>query len=214
MPKPKVSVNTKINTITDMLTGEIVSQQEEQEVQAYGIPEAEPDFIKLYLNQIAQIQKLPPSAANVLFEIAKRMPYANDEDQEIVLNSYIKQKIAQKLKISEQYVSDTITTLVKKQMLFRCSIENPKTKKISTRTGVYKINPVYIARGKWEDIKKLQLKIDFDIHGKAINSVDIERKDGSIETINALNEAAATGEIVESINQPTATVDQKSLNLK
>lgn len=184
MARPMISETTTINTITDKLTGEVLAQTEEREVNCQRIGESEPDFIKLYINRLAKIQGLNNSQSSILFEIAKKMPWADNADQEIALNSYLKEKIAKHLNVKLQYVNDTISKLVKEGMLIR--VGNP-------RSGTYTINPLYIAKGKWEDIKKLQLKISFSPKkGEVIEGVEIENKDGSTEVIEATKQAAAT----------------------
>ena len=178
MARPMISETTTINTITDKITGEVLAQTEEKEVNCQRVGESEPDFIKLYINRLAKIQGLNNSQAGILFEIAKKMPWANDTDQDIVLNAYIKEKIAQKLKLKLQYVNNSISNLVKQGMLIKMGSE---------RSAVYSINPLYIAKGKWEDIKKLQLKISFSPKdGEVVEGVDIEKNDGTIETIEAI----------------------------
>ena len=178
MSRPMISETTTINTITDKITGEVLAQTEEKEVNCQRVGESEPDFIKLYINRLAKIQGLNNSQAGILFEIAKKMPWENDTDQDIVLNAYIKEKIAQKLKLKLQYVNNSISNLVKQGMLIKMGSE---------RSAVYSINPLYIAKGKWEDIKKLQLKISFSPKdGEVVEGVDIEKNDGTIETIEAI----------------------------
>lgn len=198
MARPMTTETTKLNTIVDTITGEVLSQTEEKEITSQAIGESEPDFIKLYLNRLAKIQGLNNSQASVLFEIAKKMPWASDADQDIVLNAYIKEKIAKKLKVTMQYIKDTIAKLVKDGMLIRQG---------TPRSATYIINPLYIAKGKWEDIKKLQLKISFSPEqGEVIEGVEIENKDGSTEIIEATKQAATTKprKKKSSVTEPTA----------
>lgn len=196
MARPRASVNTSVSTVTDGLTGEVLAQTVTQEVISQGIPDSEPDFIKLYLNRIAKIQGLNNSQSSVLFEIAKQMPWASETDQYIILNSFAKDKIAQRLGVKQQYIKDTISKLAKEGMLIREG---------SARSAAYRINPLYIAKGNWADIKKLQLKVTFDAqHGEVIEGVEVEKMDGTIETIEAAKkEAAAT-----KFNEQAATTSE------
>lgn len=182
MAKPKTCINTTIDRIVDGLTGELLSETITEGVEHVGQVSSEPDFVKLYLNRIAKIQGLNNSQSNVLFEIIKMMPFADNAIQLIVLNAYIKSQIADKLKVSKQYISDVIAQLTKEGLLINCkSLTNPKS-----RTGAYTVNSLYIAKGKWIDIKNLQLQVSFDEkHGEVIESVSIENKDGTTETIIA-----------------------------
>ena len=149
-----------------------------QEVVSSVTVESEPDFIKLYLNRIAKIQGLNNSQASILFEISKQMPWANEIDQYIILNAFAKEKIATRIGVKTQYVSDSISKLVKEGMLIRTG---------SSRSAAYIINPIYVAKGRWDDIKKLQLKVSFDCGGEVIDSVDITKKDGTTETIRQIH---------------------------
>jgi hypothetical protein len=185
MARPRTSVNTTIENTVDGQTGEFLSQIIKQEVTSQSIPEGEPDFIKLYLNRLAKIQGLNNSQANILFEIAKLMPWASDDEQFIILNAFTKERIAKKLGVQMQYIKDSVSKLTKEGMLIKAG---------SARSAAYTVNPLYIAKGRWEDIKKLQLRITFDQqHGEVIDSVDIEKIDGTTETIQAFKqEVAAT----------------------
>ena len=195
MARPRASVNTNVSTVTDGLTGEVLAQTVTQEVISQGIPDSEPDFIKLYLNRIAKIQGLNNSQSSVLFEIAKQMPWASETDQYIILNSFAKDKIAQRLGVKQQYIKDTISKLAKEGMLIREG---------SARSAAYRINPLYIAKGNWADIKKLQLKVTFDAqHGEVIEGVEVEKMDGTIETIEAAKKEAAATKPPKKAAEPT-----------
>ena len=183
MAKPKTIVNTTVTT-NNILNddGVIINQttEETKSITTQAVPESEPDFIKIYLNRIASIQGLNASQSKVLFEIVQYMPYAN-AGQLIILNSFVKEQIARKLNTSIQYISNVLTELVKKNLLFKCISEKNK----KARTGAYSINQLYIARGNWSDIKKLQLQVSFDKNGEIIDSVTLLKDDGTTQLIKA-----------------------------
>lgn len=177
-----------INRVVDGTTGEIIKHTEETDVTEVGQKESEPEFIKLYMNTISKLRGLGNSEFKVLFEITCRMPYAQEEAQEIVLNSFIKKKIADKLNVSEQYINDTITKLVRDKFLLKAKDpSNPKK-----RTGAYYINPLYIAKGKWQDVKELQLRLVFNANGANIAGVDISNINGSTTSINNIEPIVAS----------------------
>ncbi len=167
------------NTIIDKVTGEILKQTEKTKIIEVNKSENEPEFIKIYLNTISKLRGLNNSQSKILFEIACRMPYAQDECQEIVLNSYIKKKIADKLEVSEQYINDTITKLVQEKLLIKAKDPlNP-----NKRTGAYYINPLYLAKGSWKEIKELQLKLVFNNTGSNITTVKVINKNSELKII-------------------------------
>jgi len=112
----------------------------------------EDDFIKLYLKHIGVISELPKGCPAVLFELLQYMTYA-EEGQTIFLNSEIKKRIAEKLKITVDRINHTITDFVKKKIFFRLA------------TGTYAVNPTLFGRGTWNNIKKLRLTINYDASG-------------------------------------------------
>lgn len=169
-----------INHVVDTITGEILNHTEETKLIEVGKKETEPEFIKIYLSTISKLSGLSNSQSKVLFEIACRMPYAQEDIQEIVLNSYVKRKIADKLNVSEQYINDTITKLVSDNLLLR--VKDPSNPK--KRTGAYYINPLYLAKGNWSDIKELQLRLVFNETGGNIAGVDVTSKNGRKTSIN------------------------------
>jgi hypothetical protein len=89
-------------------------------------------------------------------EILKRINYEN----EIVLVSSIKKRIAHSLGIKQNTVDHHLGDLVKRQIIFRVD------------PGVFKLNTYIFGRGKWADIIKhretLGIDVEFkeDGHGK------------------------------------------------
>lgn len=148
---PKTAQIETINFI-DYKTGELKESTEAVSIN-YG---SEPDFIKLYLNTIMYLEDMPQGISNVLMCILKRIPYMDEEDQSVYLPSEVKKRIAKKIGKSEQYVSDSITALIKGKILFRVG---------SKHSTCYQVNPHIFGRGHWKDIKKLQLHINFESTG-------------------------------------------------
>jgi hypothetical protein len=123
----------------DFQSGEII--QIEREVQ---IPK-EPDFIKLYLDDLVLLKDIPQWVSGVLYSLLKHMNYKN----EIVLNSTIKRRIATDLGIVPKTIDNALVTFVKKGVLLRQG------------TGVYQANPYLFGKGEWTNIRKIRLQIEY-----------------------------------------------------
>ncbi len=140
-PKKKI-LYQETNTITDVETGE-VTLIEKTEV---TFADREPDFVKLYVSDISRMHGLPPSTDKVLLEIIGQMGYTN------IFAAYapIKRHFCNILGISMDTLNKSIDQLFKKGLLIR------------VERGMYMVDPNLFARGKWEDIKKLRLVIEYD----------------------------------------------------
>lgn len=114
------------------------------------IIEQEPEFVKLYVQDIIKLTNLPMAANGVLYTMLKYMTY----DNLLVLNPYIKEQIAKINEIKPNTLSHTLTKLVNEGILSRVA------------TGTYMVNPDLFGRGKWQDIRNLRLTIHYGHDGK------------------------------------------------
>lgn len=155
MPKLKQSVETQV---LDEKTGEFVTKRANRTLN-WG---DEPQYIKLYLQDILYLSDLPKHHEKILFELLKRATYAGEKyGMEITLNASIKKRIADTLEIKNiRTINNVLTDLVKGQILIRADV------------GVYTLNPYLFGRGDWQDISRLRLKIDYDaIKGRTFSTV-------------------------------------------
>lgn len=138
----------------------------------------EPDFIKVYLNTIMFLTDIPQGVGAVLKCILQNSSWADNNQQMVIITNPIRAMIAKKLGKSKQYVADSITNLVKGKILYRIG---------SSRSGCYQVNPHLFGKGRWEDIKKLQLHIDFEAEGTTFwTEVQNSKKVKDIETFQHL----------------------------
>lgn len=114
----------------------------------------EPDYIKVYLKDIISLKDLPKGTSSVLFCFLKRMSYEND----IVINNSLKKVIAKELDISERTVVKAIEELTQGNILIR------KDK------GFYYFNPNIFGRGKWQNIKKIRMTINYSEKGREVKT--------------------------------------------
>lgn len=121
--------------------------------------EAEPSYIKIYLQDILYLNNLQSNQTGLLYELLSYLNY----DNEIVLNSTIKRRIAEKLETTIQVIDNNLSKLVKKDILKRVG------------RGVYIANPYLFGKGKWKDIlekriEHISLKIEYSKEGVSYSS--------------------------------------------
>lgn len=141
---------TVVNQRIDHSTGEIT---EETVTKAFHI-EKEPDFIKMYITDVARISDIPMGMDKILFELVSQMGYNN------IIPAYkpLKLMMCARMGISLDYLNKAIQTFYEKGIFIRAA------------RGVYIADPELFARGKWEDIKQLRLVIEYDRDSKG-NSI-------------------------------------------
>lgn len=132
--------------VVDMTTGEVMSASKEQIEMGYV--DAEPQYIKVYLDCVLKFKGISSSFNPILLSLCKHMQYA-DKDQIVFVNKYIKDLICRDCDVSLKRVEQAINQFVKVGILVRKA------------RGVYAVNPYIISRGKWEDVKKLRATFDF-----------------------------------------------------
>lgn len=143
--------------IIDQTTGELLVEMNTEE--AYV--SKEPDFIKLYLDNILMINNLPNGLQKSLNVLLKRMGY----DNIVVLNAYIKKQMAEDLGYkSVQPLNNNISKLVQEGIMTRKG------------TGTYEMNPFLFGRGTWDNIKRIRLELVFE-NGKITQKAEIEKDD-------------------------------------
>jgi hypothetical protein len=126
----------KTNSVIDKLTGELLSHTTEIETTA-TIP-VEPNYIKLYIDDLGLLNKLSGNETRALIRIASRANY----DGCVNLPLYEKEGIGRETGMKLQAVNNAIVKLTAKGILKRL------------RTATYTLNPDLFARGKWRDIRE------------------------------------------------------------
>lgn len=115
----------------------------------------EPEFVKLYLENISMLRGLPKWTDAVLRELLRLMNYKN----QIVLNASLKKEIAEDLKIKNiKSIDNALGKLVKGQVLIR------KDK------GIYIGNPLLFGKGEWKDIRELRMTVHYSTKGRTIST--------------------------------------------
>jgi len=141
-------MNREIENIVDLSTGEIIEQNKRESI-AVG---KEPNYYKIYIQDLANLQGLNPTETQVFQILSANMTF----DNLIVLIKPIKEKLVEMTGKKYDAIKKAIENLAKKKVLIRAD------------RSVYRVNPKYAAKGKWEDIKALRLVIEYSEKGREI----------------------------------------------
>lgn len=159
--KKRVSKEVTEKTV-DFTTGEVVTEKFVQE----GWTDKEPNYVKLYLDNLVLLNGLPKGTSDTLFELLKYMSYENM----IILNPFVREKIANALNFKTvQSLNNNLNKLVKNGIL-----EN-------IGRGTYRANPFLFGKGDWNDIKQIRFEVVFGENGIE-QKADFEYKNDNQET--------------------------------
>jgi len=138
MQEHKNIVYQETTTRENAITGETEERTEIRNVRV----DIEPNFVKLYIQDMCLLNEIPKQNSTVLTELLLHVNYAN----EIMLPQGLKERIVDTLKISKGSLDNSLSLLVKKGLLQRLG------------RGVYKLNPYLFGKGKWQDIKEIRME--------------------------------------------------------
>lgn len=122
--------------------------------------EKEDDYYKTYIGTVTCALGLSAGEKDVFKSICANMSFNN----RVVLFRPTKKIIAQQTGLNLLTVSNLISSLTRRGLLIR------------EERSMYVVNPNYVSRGKWEDIKALRLEIDFAANGRHIEIKKITPK--------------------------------------
>lgn len=112
----------------------------------------EPNYIKLYLQDISYLHDIPKSHTNVLYELLSYVTYGTNE---ISLSSGAKKRIVESSGMSMSSLNNNLSLLAKNGLIERIG------------TGMFRLNPFLFGKGDWKSIKELRdvsmhLEITYD----------------------------------------------------
>jgi hypothetical protein len=144
----------RIETHTDVLTGEILSQN--RKVIELTKLEPEPDYVKMYVADLSKLVGLKEGHGRILPFIAASVGY----DGFISLAGGRKARIALTAGCSVKSVNNAITEYVKAGILIRAG------------RAEYELNPMLFAKGEWRNIRERRqsftAKITYSSAGRII----------------------------------------------
>lgn len=127
----------------------------------------EPPFFKYYIDDMAALLKLNISEKNVFEICACNMTFSNT----VLLDREAKKQIAKQLRKGFDTVEAAIKSLKREGVLL--SIEG--------RRGLYRINPIFAAKGSWADVKALRIEIEYSDNGRKISTNVVGNKVVEVE---------------------------------
>jgi len=125
----------KVERVVDHATGEIVSH--ESKVINIRRMDAEPEYIKMYVDDLGRLKKLTPAATEILLYIAAAVDYEGF----VSLTAHRKARIALTCGVSAKTIKNAIIEYVRSGVLIRVG------------RAEYELNPYLFAKGKWRDIR-------------------------------------------------------------
>lgn len=149
-------------TITEQVdysTGETVNKEIVTKLKA----SKEPEFIKLYLQDVLYLQNIPTGLNNILYEMLKLMSYNNL----MVINSGVKRMISNTLNCSIHTINKALTHFNRSEILIRQD------------TGIYLFNPYIFGKGEWKNIESIRATIEWTSEGKHISTTVLRKEDES-----------------------------------
>lgn len=112
----------------------------------------EPNYIKIYLEDISYLYSVPKGSSDLIYELFNYTTYGTNE---IIINSFVKQKISKKINTTIPTINNNLTKLVQKGILNRPG------------SGVFILNPYLFGKGDWKSVKNMrdeniELKITYN----------------------------------------------------
>ena len=139
--------NVKKITKTDLESGQIIETETEQTLN-FGKTD---DFVMTFTKDLGYMKNLSKGEIVVFFGLLQIV----NNNNEIVLNTGIKERLSKNFEIKLESINQIIYTLSKKQMI----------QKTEDR-GIYLLNTFLFGKGKWNDIKKMRMYIEWDFKEK------------------------------------------------
>lgn len=184
----KTVIESKItneNTVIDGQTGEVLQYEQHTQTGTKTIRTAEPAYVKLYIDDILYMADIPKALSPLVYELAKRASYANEEDGMCVsLTAYVKDKICETCNwANKRIMNNYLTKLAKADIIKRLG------------QGTYQLNPYLFGRGEWKDIEKIRMTWNYDsFKGKTVKTdftykQEIENNEDLSDMLTAAYEA-------------------------
>lgn len=139
-----------VQTVTDT-NGQVI---EERTLKTLAVP-TEPNFIKVYLQDILFLSGIPTGISAVLYGLLRYMDY----DNRVFVNTAMKVIIAEENGLKFRTVNQAITTLTNNDVLIRKG------------RGLYVVNPHLIAKGDWKSIREIRREITWSAEGKKFGNI-------------------------------------------
>lgn len=127
--------------------GELISSK------AVYMLQAEPEYIKLYIDCVLTFNGLRKGLNPIFLAFMPYMSYADMKNpsggQVLFINKAMKNIIAKKLNLGMDSINKAISEFTKAGLFKRLAV------------GMYQVNPKIVGRGEWKDIRNIRATFDF-----------------------------------------------------
>ncbi len=138
------------------ITGEVIETEKEQIINFQKTD----DFIMTFTKDLGYLKNLSKGEIVLFFGLLQIV----NNNNEIILNAGIKKRMSENFDIKIESINVLLSQLVKKQMILK-----------TNEMGVYLLNVFLFGKGKWTDIKKMRMLIEWDFKEKK-KTVMIEKE--------------------------------------
>lgn len=145
---------TKTTKISEV--GEIIETEKEQIINFQKTD----DFIMTFTKDLGYLKNLSKGEIVLFFGLLQIV----NNNNEIILNAGIKKRLSENFDIKLESINVLLSQLVKKNMILK-----------TDEMGVYLLNVFLFGKGKWTDIKKMRMMIEWDFKSKK-KTVSIEKE--------------------------------------
>lgn len=140
--------------------------------------EREPDFVKWYFDDFCKLNDLTKQETMLLFYLAGKMGYSNGDDDcgnLVEISAASRTKIMQAIGVLPSRLSRLFLGLENKGVIIKSGI------------GLYMVSPYVLARGKWQEIKRIRCVWEYRLgEDGRIERSDILEVEGKNEHLESL----------------------------
>lgn len=155
------------HTVADSQTGELLHHEHSSKTKT----SSEPDYVKLYYKVMLAANQIEEIPLEFLLALSCEIGFSNGSNKVYFFNNGItRANICKICSIGDNMCSKYIKRCVEKGILFQTNVR-----------GTYEVNPWMIAKGKWDNIKKLQAEFEL-INGIWKRTILEGEEDGSENT--------------------------------
>lgn len=167
----KMKIDTTTKEVVNYETGEVVLKETDS---VYRVPQT-PDFVMAFTQDMSFISNISGGASKLLFGILSLINRSN----EIYIIKEVKERLSQITGLKFSSISVLVSELHKKNVIIKKNAEK--------RSSAYVINPYYFGKGKWVNVNKLRMIVEYDfINSKRTFGVETEYIDEKDDIIGQL----------------------------
>ncbi len=134
--------------LVDNTTGEVITKLTQKTYTASN----EPNYIKLYIDDLMRLKDLPKSTNGFFMAILKTMDYEN----KVYITKHVRQQIIKNMGIGESTLRRLLDNCIKKGLMT----------KIDSNT--FFLNPNIFGRGTWQNVKEIRMLVSYSSKGRLL----------------------------------------------